>query len=187
MRTNVFRVSLLAAFVALLMAMGSPAFAKKGDTAFKPQPTGNIYRAGGGPIDVVNADFNNDGARDIVTANNVSNDVSFSLGSGAGAFSAARNFKVGGKGPISLASGDYNQDGKLDVAVANSFLTPTGETTNQGTVSIVPSRTKATADRTRLRSPPGGVASLLPRRVLNGAGTSASQSLLRSVARSRPG
>jgi hypothetical protein len=103
---------------------------------------GPVVPVGVNPSDVVADDFNNDGARDIVTANNVSNDVSLSLGSGAGAFSAAMNFKVGGKGPISLASGDYNQDGKLDVAVANSFLTPTGETTNQGNVSILKGNAK---------------------------------------------
>jgi hypothetical protein len=48
---NTFKVALPAAFVALLMAMGSPVIAKKDDTAFKLQPTGNIYRAGGDPID----------------------------------------------------------------------------------------------------------------------------------------
>jgi hypothetical protein len=108
---------------------------------------GPVVPVGVNPSDVVADDFNNDGARDIVTANNVSNDVSLSLGSGAGAFSAARNFKVGGKGPISLASGDYNQDGKLDVAVANSFLTPTGETTNQGNVSILKGNANGTFAR----------------------------------------
>jgi hypothetical protein len=103
---------------------------------------GPVVPVGANPADVVADDFNNDGARDIVTANNVSNDVSLSLGSGAGDFSAARNFKVGGQGPIKLASGDYNQDGKLDMAVANSFLTPTGETTNQGNVSILKGNAK---------------------------------------------
>jgi hypothetical protein len=103
---------------------------------------GPIVPVGDNPADAVADDFNNDGARDIVTANNVSNDVSLSLGSGVGGFSTARNFKVGGKGPISLASGDYNQDGKLDVAVANSFLTSIGQTTNQGNVSILKGNAK---------------------------------------------
>lgn len=103
---------------------------------------GPVAPVGGNPSDVVADDFNNDGARDFVTTNNISNDVSISLGSGAGAFSAARNFKVGGEGPISLASGDYNQDGKLDVAVANAFLTSTGESTNQGNVSVLKGNAK---------------------------------------------
>jgi hypothetical protein len=88
---NACKVALLAAFAALLMAMDSPAIAKKDDTAFKPQPTGNIYRAGGGPIDVVNADFNNDGFLDLANANSFSGtsnmrDVAVRLGSGQGTF-----------------------------------------------------------------------------------------------------
>jgi hypothetical protein len=95
------------------------------------------------PSDVVADDFNNDGTRDIATANHISNNVSISLGSGAGAFSAARSFKAGGEGPTSLASGDYNQDGNLDVAVANSFTTAdTGESSNQGSVSILKGNAK---------------------------------------------
>jgi hypothetical protein len=91
LKKNLFRVSLLAAFLALLMVMDSPAFAKKGDVAFKPQPTGDIYMAGGDPIDVVNADFNNDGFLDLANANSFSStsnmrDVAVRLGSGQGTF-----------------------------------------------------------------------------------------------------
>jgi len=55
--------------------------------AFKPQPTGDIYRAGGDPIDVVNADFNNDGFLDLANVNSFSRmsnmrDVAVRLGSG---------------------------------------------------------------------------------------------------------
>jgi hypothetical protein len=104
---------------------------------------GPVISVGGNPSDVVADDFNYDGARDIVTANHTSNNVSISLGSGAGDFSAARNFKTGGEGPASLASGDYNQDGKLDVAVANSFTkADTGESSNQGSVSILKGNAK---------------------------------------------
>ncbi len=128
---NTFKVKFLAAFVALLMAMGSPSIAR------------SDFNGDGVPSDVVADAFNNDGARDIVTANHTSNNVSISLGSGAGAFSAARSFKTGGEGPASLASGDYNQDGKLDVAVANSFINPiTGESSNQGSVSILKGNAK---------------------------------------------
>jgi len=59
--------------------------------AFKPHPTGDIYRAGGDPIDVLNADFNNDGFLDLANVNSFSRmsnmrDVAVRLGSGQGTF-----------------------------------------------------------------------------------------------------
>ena len=139
---NAFKVALLAAFVALLMAMGSPAIAKKGDTAFKPQPTGNIYRAGGGPKDVVNADFNNDGFLDLANANTSNTrHVAVRLGSGQGTFEQdPRFFDAGsstGRGPRSLATRDLNDDTFLDLVVtfgSGTFSILLGDGTGNFTV-----------------------------------------------------
>jgi hypothetical protein len=81
------------------------------------------YAAGGGPRDVMTADFNNDGRLDLVTANGAygANSVSLLLGNGDGTFQPARNTPTS-EYPISLAVGDFNEDGRLDVATANDYV-----------------------------------------------------------------
>jgi hypothetical protein len=105
-----------------------------------------------------------------------------------------------GDGPLAVVRGDYNGDSKPDLTLTNSGNEDTSTlntlsvlinaTTKEAigvggsdseTASSVPSRTEATADRTRSSSPPGRVASLPPRRVSNRAGTSASQSRRRAL------
>jgi hypothetical protein len=156
LKKNLFRVSLLAAFLALLMVMNSTAFAKKGDVAFKPQPTGDIYRAGGAPVDVVNADFNNDGFLDLANANSFSGtsnmrDVAVRLGSGQGTFDQDPRFfdagsSVGG-GPRSLATRDLNDDTFLDLVVtfgSGTFSILLGDDTGNFTLSTTNQPTNST-------------------------------------------
>ncbi|MEP6516960.1 DUF4347 domain-containing protein [Microcoleus vaginatus] len=74
------------------------------------------------------ADFNKDGNSDLVTANNLTNNVSLLLGNGDGTFGAATYFGVGSS-PYTVAVGDFNGDGNSDLATAN-------QTSNN--VSILP-------------------------------------------------
>ncbi len=88
---------------------------------------GGFVPAGGSPItvgltpqSVALSDLNGDGNLDIVTANNVTNNVSVLLGDGNGAFSAAAPFGVG-SGPTSVALGDIDSvrvvDEDTDLAI----------------------------------------------------------------------
>ncbi|MEG4128118.1 FG-GAP-like repeat-containing protein, partial [Microcoleus sp. Pol1B3] len=64
------------------------------------------------------ADFNKDGNSDLVTANNLTSDVSLLLGNGDGTFGSATYFAVGSS-PYTVAVGDFNADGNSDLATAN--------------------------------------------------------------------
>ncbi|MEG4073763.1 DUF4347 domain-containing protein, partial [Microcoleus sp. Pol14C2] len=64
------------------------------------------------------ADFNKDGNSDLVTANNLTNNVSLLLGNGDGTFGTATYFGVGSS-PYTVAVGDFNGDGNSDLATAN--------------------------------------------------------------------
>ena len=67
---------------------------------------------------VVPGDFNGDSVRDLVTANESSDDVSILIGNGDGTFAAAQEFEVGRR-PRSVAVGDLNGDAVPDLVVAN--------------------------------------------------------------------
>jgi len=73
-------------------------------------------------------DFNKDGNSDLVTANNLTNNVSLLLGNGDGTFGAATYFDVESS-PYTVAVGDFNGDGNSDLATAD-------QTSNN--VSILP-------------------------------------------------
>ena len=154
MKKTLSRVSLLVAFVALLVAVGSPSFAKKGEMAFKPQPTGNIYRAGGNPVDVVNADFNNDGFLDLANANAAgTRGVAVRLGSGQATFDQDPRFLDAGSstggGPRSLATRDLNDDTFLDLVVtfgSGTFSVLLGDGTGNFTLSTTNQPTNNTGD-----------------------------------------
>jgi hypothetical protein len=79
------------------------------------------------PQAIAVADVNNDGIKDLVTANlgevGGSNTVSVLLGDGHGGFGAHADFATGAD-PESVAVGDFNGDGKQDIVTAN-FLDDT--------------------------------------------------------------
>ncbi|MGZ3904348.1 MAG: FG-GAP-like repeat-containing protein [Bacteroidia bacterium] len=79
------------------------------------------YTTGSVPYSLICADFNEDGKKDLATANynsgNASN-TSVLLGNGAGSFTATANFNAG-SGPSSVSTADFNGDTHLDLAVAN--------------------------------------------------------------------
>jgi uncharacterized repeat protein (TIGR01451 family) len=81
--------------------------------------TGGRYATGANPVAIAAADFNGDGAIDLVTANQTANTVSVLLGGGTGAFGVNTDYAVGTK-PAAVITGDFNSDGKPDIAVANT-------------------------------------------------------------------
>ena len=85
-------------------------------TTFQP---GVTYDVGSDPYDIAVGDFNLDGKLDLVTANNLSNDVSILLNNGNGTFAAAKSYGAG-PSPRSIAVGDLNLDGRPDLAVAGA-------------------------------------------------------------------
>src|SRR5438093_214334 len=63
-------------------------------------------------------DCNQDGKRDLITANSGSDNVSVLLGNGNGTFQDAIPYDTGIH-PASVAVGDFEDNGQLDLAVAN--------------------------------------------------------------------
>ena len=84
------------------------------------------YTVGGTAYGIAAADFNSDGRLDIATANNSTNNMSYLINSGSGAFGAATTIAAS-TGPYAVTAADFSGDGKADIAVANS---------NGGNVSV---------------------------------------------------
>jgi cysteine-rich repeat protein len=82
------------------------------------------FSVGANPVSVAVGDFNNDGAQDLVAANNdfdnviAQDTVSVLLGDGFGSFGAQSIF-LAGTSPRSVAVGDFDSDGNQDLAVVN--------------------------------------------------------------------
>ena len=91
--------------------------------------TGHTIRlkAGSSPVALAAADVNGDGMRDLIVANNSSDDVSVLLNRGGGAFASAMSVGIG-DGPTAVVAQDLNGDGSVDLAVSNM---------NSGTVSVL--------------------------------------------------
>ncbi len=85
-----------------------------------------LRNIGDRPAAVIAADINNDGLDDLISANNVQNDVTILTNDGDGGY--VRSQATVGSGPVSMVEGDFNLDGNIDIAVANS---------HSGTVSIL--------------------------------------------------
>ena len=78
------------------------------------------------PTSVAVGFFNADTNLDIVTANQISDEISVFLGNGDGTFATSTEFPIGGTDPTppSVAVGFFNADTNLDIVTANLF---TGE------------------------------------------------------------
>src|SRR5207248_2068309 len=78
-----------------------------------------FYQTPSSPHTLLVADFNRDGAKDIVVATNVG-PLAMLMGKGDGTFKAASVIYTSPTGnfPISAAAFDFNADGNLDLVVA---------------------------------------------------------------------
>ncbi|MGA7436183.1 MAG: VCBS repeat-containing protein, partial [Solirubrobacterales bacterium] len=76
------------------------------------------YDTYGSSYAVTSADYNDDGKRDLATADGSASAVSVLFGNGNGGFGAANTFDSGAA-PYSITSVDFNGDGKKDLATAN--------------------------------------------------------------------
>lgn len=72
------------------------------------------------PMDVVIADFDNDGDLDIASVSYKKSRISIYLNEKNGRFKAPKYFSTG-NWPIALATADFNGDGNLDLVTANSL------------------------------------------------------------------
>ena len=81
------------------------------------------YAVGNGPYDIVVADFDGDGAKDIAVTNAsqsaTGDSVSILLGNGDGTFGAANTYAVGW-GPFTIEGADFDGDGDIDLSIANA-------------------------------------------------------------------
>jgi hypothetical protein len=93
--------------VSVLLGHGDGTFAGKAD-----------YPTGMAPMSVAVGDFDDDGTKDLVTADSSANTATVLLGKGDGTFGTGSDYPTGTT-PGSVAVGDFNRDGKQDLVAAN--------------------------------------------------------------------
>jgi hypothetical protein len=77
-----------------------------------------IVPVGSGPVDLVAADFNGDGLRDLAVSRAIAGDI-LVLRNDDGAFAPWRSVPVGSL-PNYLVTADFNRDGRADLVVSNA-------------------------------------------------------------------
>jgi len=94
-------------------------------TVFLNNGSGGFYSAGSfsagaatDPRDLTICDLNNDNKPDVITANNLTSNVSVLLGQGNGQFLGPNSY-LAGNSPWGITNGDFNGDGTPDIAVSN--------------------------------------------------------------------
>ena len=94
---------------------------------FQSTDPARTFLGGGPPVAAAEVDWDGDGDRDLVTANEGSDDVTVLLSNGRGGYDVGGPFPAG-TGPAGVAAGYLDVDGKPDLAVSNGPA---------GTVSIL--------------------------------------------------
>ena len=92
----------------------------KANGTFVPEDDAIIPGAGGSPLGIVGADFDNDGRRDLAVTIPQDDEVKILGGRGDGTFDLALGSSTGEE-PHGLAVADFNRDGDPDLAVGTQF------------------------------------------------------------------
>ncbi len=110
-----------------------------GDGTFQNAVVSVTYGTDAKLTSVFSMDFNGDGYNDIVSSNELPDNVSIALGNGNGTFKPAVSYAAGDY-PYTVFSNDFNNDGNNDLVTANinsdnvSILIGNGDGTFQSTV-----------------------------------------------------
>jgi len=115
-RSGLFCAALVFLLTALVFATPSSA-----QVSFQP----SVHSSPNIPLDIFQADLNNDGKSDLITTQGGSNMVSVFLNNN-GVFPAGPSgtFLTGGVGVDSIVTGDFDEDGLQDIASANCGNSP---------------------------------------------------------------
>jgi hypothetical protein len=107
-------------FAACLLALGFASALIWADLSVEPSFTEVVIPVGKGPGPIAITDVNGDGKRDILVANQESENLSVFLGDGKGHFQPSPHspFPVGHL-PNDIAIGDFNGDGNPDLVIPN--------------------------------------------------------------------
>jgi hypothetical protein len=114
------RRSLLSGFIGVAILASLAPRATAAGTSFFTTPDSSPYAAGAGTAEVVVADFNGDGRKDLAATNEFAHSVTVLLGVSGGGYTEGPGspFAVGQR-PFGIDVGDFNGDGRKDLAVAN--------------------------------------------------------------------
>ena len=110
---------LLIAIAYFYSSEGSPFSPAAGDSLPFGPPV--KYQVGSRPHGICAADFNGDGAPDLVTGNSWSGDISVLINTGYGLFHSESRYPTGGSNPHKVISANINNDVYPDIAVADPY------------------------------------------------------------------
>ncbi len=99
---------------------------------------GSTYLVWWAPRGIFAADLDGDADLDIVTANELSGDVSVLFNNGDGTFADCSNYPAGGDSLRSVFAADFDGDGDLDLATANRHSNDISVLLNDGDGTFAP-------------------------------------------------